>query len=210
MYKCARKCKRCRKLFVIRANNQKYCDDCRIEVNRERAARQRKDPRYRASQRRYWQRPTYKAKQSERYYARRKDKRWVAKDRKRKREYFRGKRRDPKYRAQESKSSAERQREIRLKFKRVLWTLQNGKCAVCLGPLSKSKLTHLDHDHSCREHGRFTPCPKCIRGLTHPTCNCTFLSIAERAPHLQSRHIKNYLSQRPLAKTLLNEENQIV
>jgi len=205
VYKCAKKCKRCRKPFIIWNNNQKYCDDCKVEANRERCARKRKDPRYRAHQRRYWKTPAYKARWRKRYYERRKDKRWVAKERKRSRKWLREKRRsDPKYRAQQDKSNAERQRKIRLKYKRVLWILQNGECAVCLRPLSKKfKLTHLDHDHGCREHAKQYPCSKCIRGLTHPTCNCTFLSIAERAPHLQSRHIKKYLSQRPLAKMTL-------
>lgn len=52
---------------------------------------------------------------------------------------------------------------------RALWTLQDGKCAICKRSFSPHDSGTVDHDHRCcpRAHS----CGKCIRGLLCRACN---------------------------------------
>ena len=45
---------------------------------------------------------------------------------------------------------------------------QNGVCAICLSPPTKTRL-FIDHDHSCCEGAQ--NCSKCVRGLLCSSCN---------------------------------------
>lgn len=186
-------------LFVLTVTD--IATNAEFKFNREINARKRKTATYQTYRRKYEQTPKYKAWQRENYRRRRRNKAWVNKFRKQCRDLARKRRQNPLIRAQLNEYVRQRSYRTRLKYRRVLWKLQKGRCPVCKRPLPKGKLTHVDHDHSCQEHATQYPCPKCIRGLTHPRCNTTFVSIVERAPHLQSRYMKHYLSQRPLAKT---------
>ena len=57
--------------------------------------------------------------------------------------------------------------------KEELWREQGGLCAVCGRPMSRSSHESssavVDHDHACCPGKR--SCGKCVRGLTHTSCN---------------------------------------
>ena len=67
---------------------------------------------------------------------------------------------------------------------------QNGVCAICLSPPTKTRL-YVDHDHSCCEGAQ--SCSQCVRGLLCSSCNTSLGLMKENVVAI--RNMLDYLTK---------------
>lgn len=78
----------------------------------------------------------------------------------------------------------------------LLYTFQDGFCAICKDPLDISKAV-IDHFHGCPAHKPQYGCKSCIRGALCVICNSPILMKLEEKEHLQNEYVRAYLARRP-------------
>ena len=75
---------------------------------------------------------------------------------------------------------------------------QDNRCAVCLYEFTDDNPPVVDHDHSCCPFIGQKTCGKCVRGLTHESCNAAIGLLCDDPERLQraASYVINHQARR--------------